>query len=422
MEKRKAIRSSANPVALPSLSRQGRRHIRRHLSFPTSRRSSGSLIPLAMVLLFSQVCSATLVSQDESQAAQQERLQRDPVTRSDSLPRPRVEQPDSLAAGLPVATTAKPDTAPVPLQARLIAKLMPVLKDWWPVIPVLILGLAALGAVRLARRRRRRRVTPGRQDNVVRVGRRTLWLSNAQHKGARQMQEDAFAFSDPSNQTMLDAVGVVGVVADGMGGLLQGADASRIAVQRFLRDLEMNSHSAPSVPAALSHAVEAANMAVVGMADSVGVQTGHMGSTFAAVSVSAAGLHWIAVGDTRIYVSRAGHLHQVNVDHTPERELARARTPNGVAYAADTDPHCVTSYLGLPQIPAIDRSYQPYPLRHGDQIIVCSDGLYGTLGETNLAGLLAWGPGVNAELLVHQALSHDREDQDNLTVIAIACD
>ena len=291
-----------------------------------------------------------------------------------------------------------------------------LLKEWWPVLPVLFLGLTAFAVVRLSRKRPRRTV---KQGNVVRIGKRVLRLSNAQHQGARHAQEDAFAFSNPADQRIIDAVGVVGVVADGMGGLIQGANASRIAVKTFLQDLEISAHCATSVPEALSHAVEAANNAVVALAQSAGVQVGYIGSTLAAVSVSPVGLHWIAVGDTRIYVFHSGRLWQVNVDHTPERELARAPNSNGVT---GIDAHVVTSYLGLLEIPAIDRSQSPYQLHRGDQVLVCSDGLYGSLGKDNLLQLLASSSGRDAELFVHHALSRGRIDQDNLTIIAIACD
>ena len=53
----------------------------------------------------------------------------------------------------------------------------------------------------------------------------------AQHIGARADQQDAFGFSDPAEKSFVSHGGVAAVVADGMGGLENGKEASQTAIR-----------------------------------------------------------------------------------------------------------------------------------------------------------------------------------------------
>ena len=85
---------------------------------------------------------------------------------------------------------------------------------------------------------------------------------NAQHVGARNEQQDAFGFSDPGDRKFVAHGGVVGVLADGMGGLECGGEASRVAVRDFLKAYEEKTLEEP-VPDALCRALQAANRSVL---------------------------------------------------------------------------------------------------------------------------------------------------------------
>ena len=80
---------------------------------------------------------------------------------------------------------------------------------------------------------------------------------NAQHIGARQEQQDAFAFSDPSNKDFLSHGGLLAVVSDGMGGLSNGQQASMSAVRTFLAEYEKKQRN-ESIPAALHRGLQGA--------------------------------------------------------------------------------------------------------------------------------------------------------------------
>src|SRR6516225_11406414 len=102
---------------------------------------------------------------------------------------------------------------------------------------------------------------------------------NAQHIGARQQQQDAFGFSDPSDKAFVAHGGFLGVVADGMGGLTQGSEASSTAVRSFLQAYKLKT-AKESVAEALTRSLLEANRAVLRVAENASL--GEVGTTLAA--------------------------------------------------------------------------------------------------------------------------------------------
>src|ERR1700675_1789495 len=88
---------------------------------------------------------------------------------------------------------------------------------------------------------------------------------NAQHIGARPQQQDAFGFSDPSDKAFVNHGGFLGVVADGVGGLTHGSEASQSAVRTFLQAYHQKSLG-ETIPEALARSLREANAAVLRVA------------------------------------------------------------------------------------------------------------------------------------------------------------
>jgi protein phosphatase len=246
---------------------------------------------------------------------------------------------------------------------------------------------------------------------------------NAQNQGARDSQQDSFGFSDLEDRAFTAHAGCLAVVADGMGGMAHGGAASATAVQTVLREYAAKT-AAESIQDALERAVRRANGAVVEMAEAVGLPR-EVGTTLAAAVVHQGGLHWISVGDSRVYLFRRGRVTQVTVDHVYAAELdARLAEGEISADRAESDPDrdALTSHLGQARLGAVDRSVTPFPLLEGDRILVCSDGIYRALSHAELAGPLAGAPQDACETLVSQVVAKRLAKQDNMTVIVLALD
>jgi PPM family protein phosphatase len=93
---------------------------------------------------------------------------------------------------------------------------------------------------------------------------------------------------------------LLAVVADGIGGLSHGAEASQIAVRTFLDSYATKDRAEP-VACVLRRALEAADKAVFQFANATGLQPGiqnDAGSTLVAVALAARQLFWTSVGDS----------------------------------------------------------------------------------------------------------------------------
>lgn len=244
--------------------------------------------------------------------------------------------------------------------------------------------------------------------------------SNYQNIGARENQEDSFALSDYRNRQELEENGVLAVVADGMGGLSYGEEASRVAVQHFIREYA-NSNGEESIPGRLNLSLSIANTAVFDLAYN-GRDDYDLGTTLVATAVFVDQLYWISVGDSRIYLFRDEELKQLTNDHIYANHLD-IDVANGKISRDEANNHpekdYLTSYLGLPSLTEIDQNFEPLQLKGGDIILLCSDGLYDTLQENEIASTLKRRTPNIAEELVKTAMDKNNKYQDNVTIITL---
>ena len=248
-----------------------------------------------------------------------------------------------------------------------------------------------------------------------------LLPGNAQHRGDRSEQQDSFGFSDLLDSELLDRGGALVVLADGMGGHALGRTTSQIAVKTFLDGYARKSPDEP-IPAALHRLLHDANAAVRELAEREG-ELDNAGTTLAAAVIHQQELHWIAVGDSRIYCYHQGQITPLTTDHVYARDLERevaVGTLSVAEAAAHPDREALTSFLGMPVLDEIESNLRPVPLQSGDRVLLCSDGLYRNLSATDLAEELARSqPQAAAEALLGRALARPQPRQDNVTVVIL---
>ena len=241
---------------------------------------------------------------------------------------------------------------------------------------------------------------------------------NAQHLGARSEQQDSFGFSALDDADFLSHAGVLAIVADGMGGMAMGKEASASAVQTFLATYAVKEKD-EKIAAAMIRALHAANRAVNRKAAEAGVE-GEAGTTLVAAVIHDGSLYRIGAGDSRIYLFRDGTLRQLTTDYNYGRVLDRM-AENGEMSRSEAADHpsraALTSYLGKAEIDEYDSpTDKPLVLQPGDKILLASDGLFGFLAEAEIALLMAQPPQHAAESLVEATLKLRHPYQDNVTV------
>ena len=245
--------------------------------------------------------------------------------------------------------------------------------------------------------------------------------SNAQHQGAREEQQDAFAFSYPEAANAGHA-GFLAMVADGMGGMSCGRDASRAAARVFL-EAYAEKDTDETIFAALNRAAFRANEAVreIGSESS---GAGDAGTTLAAVVVHGEFLYWLSVGDSRIYLLDAKSIARLNEEHNLKTRLLKlARRGLANAEEAETHPQreALTSYIGIEELTEIDMPDKALQLREGDQVVICSDGLYRALSEDEIFETARRAfDGDTASRLVEDAIGKGLAHQDNVTVVTLS--
>lgn len=137
-----------------------------------------------------------------------------------------------------------------------------------------------------------------------------------------------------------------------------------------------------------------------------------MGCTLDVALVRGGGVYLAHVGDSRMYARRDGKLLRLTEDHTYGQELlSEGATPEQVARHPQRA--ALTRAVGRSPKVQVDTAF--LELQEGDQLLLCSDGLYAALDEAQLSEAL--GAPDAAQALVRAALAG--EPDDNLTAVVI---
>lgn len=236
-------------------------------------------------------------------------------------------------------------------------------------------------------------------------------VGNSQKKGRRQAQEDSFSTYETEN-------GMIAIVADGMGGLEYGKIASSTAVKMFIEEYTKE-YELYDVQKFLLNSAYTANDKIVNMANGRKI-----GTTLIASIIRDNFLHWISVGDSRIYLHRKGELIKLNKEHTYENVLNNLYE-NGEISKKMVSEHpkkeLLTSYIGYEDFHEIDYSRDPIKLSKGDKVLLMSDGIYKSITEGEIREIMSkkCSPDEKCELITNIIEEKNISNQDNMTVIVV---
>ena len=224
------------------------------------------------------------------------------------------------------------------------------------------------------------------------------------HLGRRQTNEDSMLIDLP--------LGLF-VVADGMGGHKAGEVASAIAV-RALHDFVRQTGA--SSEATLAEGLSLANEEVF-QAACTRVEYDGMGTTVVAAVVADEQLLFGSVGDSRIYLWHGGTLTQLTRDDSWVSRVL----PEEVVTPEDVQRHpmrhVLTKVIGLRE--ELDPAVGTSAFLPGDMLVMCSDGLHGSVADEQIADDLSAAGSVAeiAQRLLEHALAGGASD--NVTVVVV---
>jgi len=220
------------------------------------------------------------------------------------------------------------------------------------------------------------------------------------------------------------------IVADGMGGHAAGEVASAIAVRtvhdevkrekELLSDYVEGATGASKVTpkdivALIEHAVQRACSKIHEEASNDPAKRG-MGTTLSALLVVGHQGFIAHVGDSRIYLSRGGHIQQVTEDHTVYNELIKRGKLTKEQIDKVQQKNAITRAVGVYERVEVDTLV--IELIAGDTLVLASDGLHGYL-ETpdDLGPPLALEGDASVKAMI--ALANDRGGKDNITTLVV---
>ncbi len=243
-------------------------------------------------------------------------------------------------------------------------------------------------------------------------GLRAHLLSDVGRK--RQNNEDSCLMCFPRDLALCAQRGVLFAVADGMGGASAGEYASRIALH-LLAHTYYTGLPKP-VPEALREAIEAANERIFEEAEVNPVYAG-MGTTVSAIVLLGDWIYVAHVGDSRVYLLRErSGIHQITRDHSLVAEQVRSGLISDQEARNHSLRNLITRAVGIKEMVKADLF--AVRIQRGDTLLLCSDGLCGTVSDVEIAHNLAAGDlQAGTRALVQRAL--DTGSTDNVTAVVV---
>lgn len=232
----------------------------------------------------------------------------------------------------------------------------------------------------------------------------------------RSSNEDCGQAFNPSDPEALERKGKLIIVADGMGGHLGGEVASNIAVETIGRDYYSSDGNAAE---SLRMSFQRANTQIYETART-DEQLAGMGTTCTALVLLQGQAIAAHVGDSRLYLIRAGEIYLMTEDHSAVREMVKL----GIITAAEArnheDKNVIIRALGTSSEVEVSMWDAPFAIHEGDQFVLCSDGLHDLVTDEEIRNVV-----LSAELN-HSACEHliqmakGKGGHDNVTVAIVS--
>ncbi len=229
-------------------------------------------------------------------------------------------------------------------------------------------------------------------------------------KGGRDKNEDRMGYCYTRDAGLF-------ALADGMGGHPEGEVASQMALQMLAARFQREAKPQLADPLRFLHdAIVAGHHQLLRYATERALMDTPR-TTVVACVLQGQAAYWAHCGDSRLYLVRGDKLIARTRDHSYS-ELQDTLS-QVVPMAERFNRNVLFTCLGSPGRPVIDTS-GPLVMQPGDRVMLCSDGLWGTLPDPEITEVMATLPISDAvPELVERALRSAGPRSDNVTVIAV---
>ena len=233
--------------------------------------------------------------------------------------------------------------------------------------------------------------------------------------GHRKMQQDTIF-------GQFDENGGIGIVCDGMGGLEGGEKASAMAARTLAEDY-FNSVPISNVPAFFRREGQKIDGIVSRLTDERGNDM-DAGTTMVAAIIQDDILHFLSIGDSRIFFIRNDAIQPLNELHNYRLTMDRMMKEGSMSMAEykkkGKQAEALISFLGMGDMALMD--IKTIQLKDQDRILLCSDGLYRALSEDVILEVLNYHKfdmQMAAQALTDEASRRSKRGQDNTSVVLI---
>lgn len=229
-------------------------------------------------------------------------------------------------------------------------------------------------------------------------------------KGGREKNEDRMGYCYTRDSGLF-------ALADGMGGHPEGEVASQLALQTMSALFQRDAKPMLKDPVRFLHdAIIAGHHQLLRYATEKSLIDTPRTTVVACVMQNGAA-YWAHCGDSRLYLVRGDKLIARTRDHSYS-ELQE--TLNGVVPMGERfNRNVLFTCLGSPGKPVVD-TVGPMLLQQGDRLLLCSDGLWGSVSDQTITDQLATRPIADAvPELVEMALRKAGAKSDNVTVLSV---
>jgi PPM family protein phosphatase len=226
-------------------------------------------------------------------------------------------------------------------------------------------------------------------------------------KGGREKNEDRMGYCYTRESGLF-------LLADGMGGHPEGEVAAQLALPTISALYQKEARPVvKDVAEFLSVSLMAAHHQIIRYASEKGMLDTPR-TTLVAAIVQNGHASWVHCGDSRLYVVREGEMLTRTRDHSYLEQQSA-----GVIRMDRINRNILFTCLGSPTKPVFDVT-GPVQMQQGDKILLCSDGLWGSLEDNEIVRELSIKSVSEAVPdLVESALRNGGEQSDNVTVIAM---